>query len=130
MRFAPNAALDADDIAHQLALPVITNAVDLSFPVIFNSLLGRTFGGLVPSGKNQHGRVTAERSSKHLGALNAQPNPIALDGRQRRLRNATELRELVLAESLKLSDDAYRFAYGNLRALLGRTKILHVHFLR
>jgi len=43
VRFAPNAAiLDADDIAHQLALPVITNAVDLSFPVIFNSLLGAT----------------------------------------------------------------------------------------
>jgi len=53
--------------------------------------------------------MAAKRSSKHLSALNTQPNPIPLDGRQRRLRNTAQFGELVLAEALKLTDDTYGF---------------------
>ena len=67
--------------------------------------LGRTLGGLVPAGEDQDGRMAVKRARKHLGALDAQADAVSLNSRQRRLRNAAQFGELVLAKTLKLADD-------------------------
>jgi hypothetical protein len=62
-----------------------------------------------PTRENQDRRMALERSSKHLGTLNTQPDTIIFDGRQSGLGNASALRKLVLAQTLQLANDAYRF---------------------
>ncbi len=47
--------------------------------------------------------------SENLGAFDPQTDPIILDRRNRRLRNARSRRQLILAQLLQLSDDSNMF---------------------
>jgi hypothetical protein len=54
---------------------------------------------ILPARENQYRWMALERSSEHLGTLNAQTDAVIFDGRESRLRNARALRELVLAHA-------------------------------
>jgi len=87
--------------------------------------LGRAFNGQLPTWEYQHGRVATWRSCEHLGALNTKTNPVIFNCRERSLRDATQLGQLILAQALKLTQYANRFADRNLDTLLGRAKLFH-----
>jgi len=70
--------------------------------------------------------MTPECTRKHLRALDAKANTIIFYGGKRRLRNPAQFGELVLAQTLKLAQNAHRFADRNVDTLPGRAKLLHL----
>jgi hypothetical protein len=88
--------------------------------------LGRGFNGHFPAGEYQHCWMTPEGARQHLGAFNAKANTIVFDGGKRRLRNTAQLSKLILAQPLKLAQNAHRFANRNFDTLLRRAKLLHL----
>lgn len=93
---------------------------------MLNAGLGRGLNRHFPAWKHQHRRVTTERTGKHFRTLNTKANAIVLDGGKRRLGNTTQLGELILAQTLKLAQNAHRVANRNLGALLGWAKVPHL----
>src|SRR6185369_10296 len=87
--------------------------------------LGRRFNGHLPAGKYQNRWMTPQSARQHLGALDAKANSIVFDGGECRLRNAAQLGKLILAQPLKLAQNAHRFTNRNLDTLFGRAKVLH-----
>jgi len=61
--------------------------------------------------------MTLERHGEDLRALDTQVHAATLDVRDRRLRDAGAFGELVLAQPLKLPDDANGLSDGDLDAL-------------
>jgi len=55
--------------------------------------------------------MAVKRAREDLRALDTQADAVSLDSGQRRLRNAAQVGELVLAKTLKLADDPYRFTH-------------------
>ena len=87
-----------------------------------NAGLGRGFNGHFPTWEYQHCRMTPERTRKHLRAFDAKANTIVFDGGERGLRNTAQLGKLILAQTLKLAQNAHRFADRYLDAFLGGRK--------
>lgn len=54
----------------------------------------------LPSWKDQHRRVALESPSKDLGSFDTQIDPVVLDSRERRLRDARRPRQVVLTHLL------------------------------
>src|SRR6266542_3648891 len=77
----------------------------------FASTSGRGFGGLLPTGKHQHCRMTAECARKHFRTLDTEADPIVFDRGQRSLRDTTQLSELILAEALEFANDPNGFTH-------------------
>ncbi len=67
--------------------------------------------------------MTLERLSEYLCPLNPEVNPAVLDGGQGGLRNSCEFGKLALAKLLQLAKDTHGLGYGDVNALLGRTKL-------
>jgi hypothetical protein len=88
---------------------------------------GRRFCFDVPTREEQHGGVNTQSPRNHLGSLNTKLNTVVLNGRNRRLRNARQLGEAILAEFLKLANDANRFANGDIECLASTAEIAAVH---
>jgi hypothetical protein len=59
----------------------------------------------IPGGEHENGRVTPQRTSENFCPLYTEVHPIPLDGRDGGLRDASELRQLVLAQLLELTHD-------------------------
>jgi hypothetical protein len=74
---------------------------------------------------NLTGEVT-RITSETLSALDAKANTIIFYGGKRRLRNPAQFGELVLAQTLKLAQNAHRFADRNVDTLPGRAKLLNL----
>jgi hypothetical protein len=70
-------------------------------------MMGRGFNGHYPAGKNKHCWMTPEGARQHLGAFDAKANTIVFDGGKCRLRNAAQLGKLILAQALKLAQNAH-----------------------
>ena len=87
--------------------------------------LGRVFNRDFPAREHQYGGVATERSCKNLGTLDAKTNTIVLNGRKSRLGDPTQLGKLILAQALKLTQDAHRFPDRYFSTLLGRAKFFH-----
>jgi len=60
--------------------------------------LGRRFLGDIPARKDEHGRMTLERTRDHLSPFDAKVYAVILNGRNRRLRDPGERRKLILAQ--------------------------------
>src|ERR1035438_8643165 len=90
-----------------------------------SSGLCRSLKMIFPSREDEHGGMALERSREHLCAFHTQSNAVVLDRRKGGLRNASALRELILAKSLQFANDAYRFAGRDGDAFLRGTKLLH-----
>lgn len=86
--------------------------------------LGRVGKHAVPPGKKQHARVALQGSREHLRTFDTESNTIILDCRDRRLRDARERGELILAQLLQLPQGPDRFANRDLDAPFCRTKFL------
>lgn len=54
----------------------------------------------IPGGEHENGRVTPQRTCENFCPLYTEVHPIPLDGRDGGLRDASELRQLVLAQLL------------------------------
>ena len=85
--------------------------VSLLHASVWMRRLCRSLQMIFPSREHQHGGVALEGSRKDFSTLNSQADAIILDSRERCLWNARALRELVLAQTLKLANDAYGLAY-------------------
>src|SRR5262252_10468951 len=71
--------------------------------------LGCSVNRMLPARKDQDSGMTTKRTRQHLSTLDTQTDAPVLDSRQRRLRDATKLGQLILAEALELADDTHRF---------------------
>ena len=91
-----------------------------------SSGLCRSLKMIFPSGEDQYRRMAFEGSRKDLCALHAQANAIILDCRKSGLGNTGALRQLILAKTLQLADDAHGFASRNGDAFSRGTKLLHL----
>lgn len=85
---------------------------------------------MIPAGEDQYSRMAAKRAGEKLGTLVTQVDAVALDRRRRRLRNAAQFGKLILAESLGLAHDSYRFADRNVCTLLRWTEVLQADLMR
>src|SRR5207253_8508930 len=81
--------------------------------------------GDLPSRKYQDCRMAFERECKCLRTLDAKLYSVILDRGNCCLGDARNLRELSLAQALKLADDPQRFPDRNLDSFPRRMKILH-----
>jgi hypothetical protein len=82
-------------------------------------------GGLlprVPTGEYKHRRVTLESTGQNLCPFYPQANPIVFNGGKRRLRDAGQLRKLILAQLLQVTKYADRLSHRHLYTTLGSTK--------
>ena len=93
--------------------------------VRLNAGLCRCFTRHFPARKYQHPGVTPEGAGENLGAFNARANATILDCRDSGLRNSGCLSQLILAQFLKLAEDAHRLANRYDCTLLRRTIVFH-----
>ena len=70
--------------------------------------------------------MAAQRSGEYLGALNSKINATIFDAGDGGLRNAAQLRELSLGESLQLAKNPHGLARGDLDSLLGWAEVAHI----
>lgn len=70
--------------------------------------------------------MAAKRRREHLGAFNTEVDATILDTGNARLRNAAQLEELSLAESLKLANDAHGLTRGDRYAFLYWDEVAHI----
>ena len=112
--------------AKRPATPAPTEGEGAYRPVRLGAWSGRSLSRKLPAREHQHGGMATECAGQHFGTLNTQPNTIVLDGRKRRLRNAAPARELVLTETLKLSNDPDGFSDRDFSALLSGTELTHL----
>jgi len=70
--------------------------------------------------------VTSERAREDFGTFDSQVDPIAFDRRNRGLGDSRELRKIVLAELLKLTDDPDGLPDGYVNSLAGSTVSLSI----
>src|SRR6185437_11343281 len=90
--------------------------------------LGRSVSGLLPAREHENCRMATQGAGENLRTLNAEAYTLVFDRRQGSLGNAAKLSKLVLAQPLKLANDAHRLANGNIYALLRWVEILHLTF--
>ena len=81
---------------------------------------------IFPSGEDQYGGMAFQGSREDLCALHAQANAVILDCRKSSLGDAGALRQLILAKTLQLANDAHGLASLDGDALLRGTKLLHL----
>ena len=70
--------------------------------------------------------MTTQGSSKHFGTLNAQVDAAIFDAGYRGLGDATQLRELSLAEPLKFAENSNGLTRRNVYSFLGRAEVAHL----
>jgi hypothetical protein len=78
-------------------------------------------GGLkrnLPAWENENGREAFQRARQNLRTLHSQIDAIALDCRNRRLRDPRQSSQFALTQLLQLPQDANRLSDGDLDALL------------
>ena len=80
----------------------------------------------MPAREYKNRRVAVQGYAKNLGALNTQIDPTILNAGNGGLRNTAQGRELGLAQTLQLADDAYRLTRSDVDALFGRNEFAHV----
>jgi hypothetical protein len=72
--------------------------------------LRRSLKMTFPSREYEHGGMALEGSREYLCSLHAQADAVVLDCRKSSLGNTSVLRELILAKTLQLANDAHRLA--------------------
>ena len=88
--------------------------------------LCRSLKMIFPSGEDQYGGMAFKGSREDLCALHAQANSVILDCRKSCLGDTGALRQLILAKTLQLANDAHGLAGRNGDAFFRRTKLLHL----
>ena len=63
----------------------------------------------IPAGKKQNGRMALQGTCQYLHPPHPQSNPVSFNRGNRRLRKPGHLRQLILAERLQITEDAYGF---------------------
>ena len=70
--------------------------------------------------------MTLQSQGERLGALHSQPHAVVLDRRNRGLRNARALRQLVLTQALEFANDTHGLADRHRYTPPSRTIVLHL----
>lgn len=79
----------------------------------------------LPPGEHQNGPTALQDAGQDLGPRDAEADTTILNRRDRGLRNAGELGELILAEFLQLVNNVNRGANRNLYTTLGGKEPTH-----
>jgi len=70
-------------------------------------VLCRRFCGQHPPWKHEHSWMTRQSHRERFRPLYPQPHPVVLDRRDRGVRDARALRQLILTQALELSHNAH-----------------------
>jgi len=76
------------------------------------AMLCRCISWQLPAGEDKHSRMALQSTSEDLRPLDAKAHTIVLDCGDAGLRDTRQVSQLILAQFLELTNDAYRLACG------------------
>ena len=79
----------------------------------------------LPAGEDKHSRMALQSTSEDLRPLDAKAHTVVLDGGDAGLRDTRQLSQLILAQFLELTNNAYRLANRDGDAFLRGIIIFH-----